>query len=801
MRVSLSWIRHLLAVPRLPLEGEALQERLTLRSTEIEAIESVAPNLAGVVVGRVLSCVPHPNADRLRLTTVDLGAAEPVPIVCGAANVAAGQTVAVATVGTTLSMKQPDGTMKSLTIKAAKLRGCDSHGMICAEDELGLGSSHDGILVLDAALVPGTPLATALGLGDQVLVIDNHGITHRPDLWGHWGWAHEIAALTGLPTPAVPDSAWSDTAGAWSVTLADRGCPVYCGALVSGVHNQASPAWLRDRLMACGIRPLGLLIDVTNYVMLELGEPMHAFDRRQLRGTRISVRAASDGERLTTLDGVERQLAAGDLLICDEQRPIALAGIMGGANSLIAADTDAVLLEAASFAPERIRRTRVRLGLTTDSSARFEKGLALEVAPAAILRAIAILQQCCPAAVVEQRFHAGATAGERRRIASDPALYGRYMGRALPSERQDELLARLGIVREGEAFTVPWWRRKDLHRAVDLVEELARSQGFEHIVPEVPRLPAATPTPNPLRNAEHRARAVLSAQGWDEVATYGFTADAWATLLAVDPARLIRLRNPLTAEWTVLRPSLIPTLAEAVGRNRKHFGAVRIYEIGKRYGSGLGHGATPDEELQLVALCAAAADQTPFYAARDAGLALLRGLGYDATLSAEARGVESDLPAWQPGRTATLLVGDMPVAWCGELAKPIRDQAQCPERTGLLVVALERLVREVATPKPRRFVPPSRFPAVAREFTWICPEALSFAALAESTRRAAKGLCRNVSLLTVYRGAPYAAGEKAVSLAVALQAEDRTMDEDELTAVQNRIASAVSASTGATLRA
>ena len=801
MRVSLSWISRLLGVERLPIATSELQQLLTLRTTEVESeIERTGPGLDGVVVGKVLTVGPHPNADRLRVTTVDIGGPEPLPIVCGAPNVAVGQTVAVATIGTTLTMTGPDGQAKPLTIKAGKLRGEPSHGMICAEDELGLGTGHDGILVLDGRHPAGLPLTTALGLGDEVFVIDNHGISNRPDLWGQVGWAREIAALTGRPAPVV-STAWTADPGPWRVEISDDGCTTYCGALVEGVANRPSPRWLQEALAACGVRPLGLLVDVTNFVMLELGEPMHAFDRRAIAGEHISVRSALPGETFTTLDGKAHTLAAGDLLIADGARALALAGIMGGDGSMVREDTTAIVLEAAIFRSERIRRTRIRLGITTDSSARFEKGLYPELAPAAIARAIALLRAECPDLRVVQRFHAGATAQGSRHIAYDHALYQRVIGQALPAERQDQLLGQLGIARDLAGYAIPWWRRKDLHVAVDLVEEIARSEGLGLIAAQVPRLPAQTPVPNPLRAAEHRARRLLSAHGWDEVATYGFASDAWTAALAWDEATTIRLRNPLSAEWTVLRASLVPGLAEAVGRNRRHLAQVALYEVGKRYGRGIGDGDTPDEDLQLVGLYAAAGDETPFYAARDAALAVLRGLGHDAEFVAEARGIAADHPELTFGRIGTLLIAGKPYAWCSELPAAIRARAGCPERVGVFTLALERLVRHAPTPRPVAFAPPSRFQAVEREFTWACPEALPYDTLAELTRSASRGLCTAVELITVYRGAPYAAGEKAVSLKVVLQAADRTLDEKELAAVSTGITRAIEAKTLARVRA
>jgi phenylalanyl-tRNA synthetase beta chain len=792
MRVSLNWIKRLLDRHELGLSVAQLHQQLTLRVAEFEGeLEVAGPALGGVVVGKVLTCAPHPNADKLRCTTVEAGGPAPLRIVCGAPNVAAGQTVAVATIGATLSMpgKEP-GTTQSITIKPAKLRGEPSEGMICAEDELGLGTGHDGILVLDGTLKPGTPLREALGLGDTVLVIENHAITHRPDLWGQLGWAREIAAICDLRPPQEPSVEWQPLGQDWSAEIRDDGCTAYAGAVVEGVSNAPSPSWMQDLLASVGVRPLGLLVDVTNYVMLELGEPMHAFDLRELAGNRVTVRAAAEGEEFTTLDGKQHRLAATDLVIADERRALALAGIMGGAGSAVRDDTTGVLLEAAIFRPERIRRTRKRVGIATDSSARFEKGLYPELAPAAIARACQLLVELCPGARVVRRFASGQLAGAARTIDFAPEQVRRLTGIDIPAAQQGHLLRRLGFAVEGARVTVPWWRRKDVSGPADLVEEVARTHGYHHIAPETPRLPAAAPAVNLLRATEHRARRQMSALGWDEVATYAFTSEAWAEALGWSSG-LIRLAHPLSSEQTVLRQSLLPNLVQAVAANRKHRERVAIYEVGKRYGDD-----QAGEEVQLAGACTAAGDQTPFYAARDAALALLRGLGYDARFAVRAE-PHAELAA---GRAADVLVGTLPVGICGELPKALRERAGCPERVGWFSVRLQHLVAQLGEPRPVAYRAPSRFPVVERQFTWDCPEELPFLALETPMRQAAGELCAGIALDSIYRGEQLAPGRKAVSMRILLQSGERTLEEQDLLKLQGRIIASVENRTPAKLR-
>ncbi|GDY12228.1 phenylalanine--tRNA ligase beta subunit [Planctomycetota bacterium] len=804
MRISLSWVRRLLGVERLPIPTPELQARLTLRTAEVEPdIQRIGPNLAGVVVGKVRTCAPHPAADRLRCTTVDLGDGTPVPIVCGAPNVAAGQTVAVATIGSTLTVPGKDGTPTTITIKAAKLRGEPSQGMICAEDELGLGPNHDGILVLPDHLTAGTPLAVALGLGDEVLIVENIAVTHRPDLWSMWGWSREIAALCGLPPPPALDLHWSDLgagpqAPSWSVELLDNDGRAYAGAVVEGVSNGESPAWLRNLLESVGVRPLGILVDVTNLVCWELGQPMHAFDRARLAGTTLQVRAALAGERLTTLDGKERPLTTADLVIADAAGPQALAGIMGGAAAAVSASTTAVVLESASFGPTQIRRCRQRHGLASDSSARFEKDLPVELLPAAIHRAVALLAELCPGSRVVQRFHAGALTGTDRRLAFDPAEPGRVLGIPLPAADATQYLESLGFIDVGGMVQVPWWRRRDVQRACDLVEEAARCHGYDRIVSAAPRLPAAVPPAHPLRTSAHQARRTLSALGWDEVATDAFTSAAWAGAMGWDATTRIDLAHPMSSAETILRAHPLPTLLEAIGRNRKHLDRVRLHEIATIYAAGTGTDPTPDERMVVAGCVAETGNETPFFAARDAALDLLAGLGFAA--QAVAGPTAAAIHGLVPSRTVTLHVAGLAVGVAGEVIADHRQRADCPERVGFFLVELERMVAARGAAPPVRLRMPSRFPAVDRDFTWECAEDLPFARLADATRGAAGDIAAGLDLVTIYRGPPYAEGRKAVSLRLTLQAADRTLTEAELERTQHLVTTAVAKATGAILR-
>ncbi|TVR44868.1 MAG: phenylalanine--tRNA ligase subunit beta [Planctomycetota bacterium] len=796
MRVSLKWIASLLGQASLGIGGEELADRLSRRVAEIDGVSAVGGQLDGVVVGRVLECQPHPDADRLRCCVVDIGAAESLPIVCGAANVAAGQAVAVAVVGTTLRMTKDDGSIHELTIKKGKLRGQPSHGMICAEDELGLGTDHSGIMVLSGDPQPGTPLAEALGMADEVLEIDNHNINHRPDLWGHIGWAREIAAVLDLPFTDPCQSDWQDEPCELDVEIETAACSTYCGAVVSGLRNQPSPAWMVQALEAVGSRSRGLLVDITNYVMLELGEPMHAFDRRAIAGSRLRVREARDGETMTTLDERQQQLRDGDVLISDANGPLALAGIMGGAGSMVRSDTDTIVLEAAIFAPDRIRRTRLRLGQGTESSSRFEKGLPPEIAPTAINRAIALLRQIQPQIDVRGRFHQGQLSCQRPALTMDEGLIRRLGGIDLEPQHQQQLLQRLGIMQQADgSYAVPWWRQKDLTIAEDLVEEVLRQHGYEHLIEEAPRMPVAVPQVLDERRLGSRLRQRLSACGWDEVQTYVFTDPRWIVPLAWPEAQVVRLVNAPASDQSIMRRSLLPLLLEAGARNHRFLTNFTIYELGRIYGQGIGPTASPDERSVLAGL-AVGGEDNPFYVARDAAIAALASLQHSASVVACAS-VPTGLV---PGRCADLLVDGLRIGEVGEVSAELRELVDLEAPAAYFSIDLLELCSACQTRPPLQFQAPTRFQQVRREFTWICPEELPFASVAAAMEKAAKQLSQGVELVTVYRGDPIPSGHKALSMRLLLAAQDRTLGEKDLNKVHQSVIQSVERQTAARLR-
>ncbi|HEX8298528.1 MAG TPA: phenylalanine--tRNA ligase subunit beta, partial [Rubricoccaceae bacterium] len=520
MLLSFDWISDYVDHSRT---ADEIAHLLTMSGLEVENVERTGPTFEGVVVGRVLDAQPHPGADRLRVCLIDLGAGDPVQIVCGAPNVATGQTVPVATVGTALTLpsRETPGETVEITIKKSKIRGETSEGMICAEDELGIGASHDGILVLYAdgpTSAPGTPFADYLDArgqrgGDAVL--DVNVTPNRPDATSHIGVARDVAALTGRPL-RLPDVEMPDASVPLGVrvTVEDaEGCPRYAALVVEGLTVGPSPAWLVARLAAVGVRSVSNVVDVTNYVLHETGQPLHAFDLDRLAGPEIVVRRSGAGETLETLDGARRDLPEGTLLICDASGPVAVAGVMGGASTEVTASTTRVLIESAVFDAPSVRRASKRLGLSTDASYRFERGVDETAQLRAAARAAALLAEVAGGTLAPGVADVVSRPATPRTTTLRLSRVERLLGVAVAEDEARRLLAAIGFetAGNGDSLTVsipPW--RPDVAREVDVVEEVARLVGLDRL-PAVASVPVAlAPTPEPpLFSLLDRARRRL----------------------------------------------------------------------------------------------------------------------------------------------------------------------------------------------------------------------------------------------------------------------------------------------------
>jgi phenylalanyl-tRNA synthetase beta chain len=759
MRVPLSWLREYVPI-EVPLDE--LAEKLSVAAAEVEGIERIGVtdgdgNLERFRVGRVLEAEKHPNADRLQLCRVDVGEGEPRQIVCGAWNFGPGATVAVALPGAVL----PGG----LELERREVRGEVSDGMILAEDEVELGPDHTGIMVLAEGPEPGTLLAEVLPLADEVLVLEPTG--NRPDLLAVYGVAREVAALFDVPLAAMPGG---QTPGhvperQVEVEVEDfQGCPRYIGRLFENVRIEPSPLWLKARLLAAGMRPISNVVDITNYVMLALGNPLHAFDFETLGGGKIVVRRAHTSETLRTLDGVERRLEPDDLLIADAERGIALAGIMGGEETEIGEGTTKVLLEAANFEPFTIFKTSERLRLRTEGSNRWEKGVDPYLAtPSAELATQLVLDLAGADWIAHTDAHAGLP--ERPVVRYRPERADAVIGLETPADDQYALLGRLGFDRDDGAVVVPTWRARDVTREIDVVEEIARFR-----LEGVPfTLPVRRAMFGSLTREQQLRRRVE-----DALVGLGF-AETYTPSLVADGETAWKLPEPIAVELTALRTSLLPSLVEAA-RHNVDAGAdgIALFEIARVY---LSNGELPDERLHLAAIA-------------EGGFARAKGVVealYEA-LKAEPRFERAEHSLLHPGKTARTSAGVL-----GELNPRV-----LAGEWGALELDLETLFAEAREPVTYEDV--ISYPAVRQDLAFVVPEEVEAGQLVDAAREAAGPELREVEIFDVYRGEQAGEGKKSIAFSVAFQSPERTLSDEDAAALRQKIADALAERFGAVLR-
>jgi len=764
MKIPVSWLREYVETPASTAD---IVGRLAISSLEIERVIDVGVadeggNLGHFVVGRVVSAEPHPNADRLQLCQVDVGNPEPQQIVCGAWNFGAGATVAVGLPGALLpGFPGP--------LEERPLRGQVSQGMILAEDEIGLGADHDGIMLLPDGLEPGTPLGDVLSLVDQVL--DAAPTMNRPDLLSMVGMAREVAALCDgelrLPDPDDPPVTQPEPV---EIRVDDfGGCPRYIGRVFRGVRIGPSPQWLRSRLHLAGMRSISNVVDVTNYVMHVWGSPLHAFDRSKLAGGRIVVRRAHEGETLRTLDGTERALLPSDLLITDGEKAVALAAIMGGLESEVTDDTAEVLLEAANFEPIGVLRTSERLALRTEGSNKWEKGVDPYAAePAAVLASRLLVDLTGAELTGSVDVHDGLP--ERPVVAFRPERASRLIGLEVAEEEQLAILTGLGFeVADDLQVTVPTWRARDVTREVDLVEEVARA-----VLERVPlTLPLRREVVGHLSAAQRFRRVVedvLVGAGFSEAYTWSLTAS--------DPRPdALRLPDPMSGEHAVLRTTLLEGLVATAQVNVDAGNeGIRLFELARVY---LPSGERLPEERWRVGGIAEGG--------WDAARAAVEALSEALHVPLDVR--RASLPHLHPGKGAETAAG-----WLGELHPALLDGSW-----GVFELDVEALM----APIPERILYDDviTYPANRQDIAVAVGEDVEVGALVAAAHEAAGGDLREVRAFDVYRGEQVGDGRKSVALHLVFQSPERTLTDDEVAVLRDRIVAGLGERFEAELRA
>ncbi len=601
MYVSLNWLREFVDLPK-NVDHSAIAELLTIRTAEVDRVIDKSKDLDGIVVGKVLEVSKHPDADKLWVVQAATGTTVTTQVVCGGVNLKKGMLVALALPGSRVLWHGQE----AAEIKVASVRGVESRGMICASEEIGLGECA-GKEIMDISNLkakPGTPLAKALGLDDVVFEFDNKSLTHRPDLWGHLGIAREIAAITGNAFKENKAKIKIPTSGKVPMVTVKNPelCPRYMAMIIKDVKVGESPDWLKKRLSAVGHSIINNIVDVTNYVMEEVGQPLHAFDLKNIEGG-IVVRAAKKGEKIVTLDGEEKQLDASALVIADGKKPLAIAGVMGGQHSGIAEYTVDILIESANFEPSSVRQTSLKTGLRTDSVQRFEKSLDPKLCKRALLRAAELILQLCP-----DSYMAGPYADVANfetyepEIDIDADIINQKIGVKIPTAEMKEILESLGFEVKNKTVKVPSYRATiDVDIEDDIVEEIARMHGYEKIPALLPDLPARVPDENVERKNEHELKEIFAhALSFNEVYNYSFYSEKTVQTFGLPEDKHLKLKNTLSEEQSRLRMTLMPNLLESLSEAAKYEDKPSLFELGRVYSAAAGK-FMPDEKQMLAA--------------------------------------------------------------------------------------------------------------------------------------------------------------------------------------------------------
>ena len=802
MKVPLNWLKDYVDVTLPPAE---LAEKLTMAGFEVSEIITTGGSWDNIIIGQITAVEPHPNADRLRLATVNLGT-EKETVVCGAPNLNTGDKIAFASVGARL-INPYNGEVEEL--KTAKIRGVASSGMICSEKELGISDSHEGIMVLAAEAVIGTPLADHMG--DTVLDIDV--TANRPDCLSVVGIAHEVAALSGQKMH-IPEISYKETDSPIdkqiTIEIADPDlCPRYSASLITGIKITESPAWLQERLIACDQRPINNIVDITNYVMLEYGQPLHSFDYDRLRKKKIIVRRAAEGETFFTLDEVERKLTHDMLTIADGEGTVAIAGVMGGLDSEVTESTTSILLEAASFKAASIHYTSHHLGLTSEASMRFERGISAGLTIPALKHATKLIAELGGGKVAKGIIDAYPGKKEPEPVTLTPEKVKRVMGMSVSRDRIVNALTSLGFECqvEGSRISVktPYWR-SDISQDVDLIEEVARIIGYDKIPTTMLDDPIPPQNPEPILSLKRKLRQCLVGHSFQEIMTYSLTGlEALSNLVPEHrpPEPLpLRVVKPLTADQEYLRPNLRANLLAALESNRRHEeGGIRLFELGKIYLPR--ENDLPDEPDVLCGIMSGprvekswlgSGGAFDFYDVKGVVEGLLDHL--DVAVSFE----KSNDEGLHPARQAAIVIEDkdmkVKLGVIGKLHPRVADAFELVGPVCLFEINVSALLPFAASHEMFQSIP--RFPSIIRDLALAVDADVTHQRILEIIK--SFSLISEVILFDVYAGKQVAAGKKSLAYRLVYQSPTHTLTDEEVNKVQEQILKRLTGELGATLR-
>jgi phenylalanyl-tRNA synthetase beta chain len=806
MKISYNWLKQFIKIDWKSDETAALLTDLGLEVEVVEKYQSVKGGLEGIVVGHVLTCVQHPNADRLKVTTVDLGDGTPVQIVCGASNVAAGQKVPVATIGSTLYDK--DG--NAFVIKKGKIRDEESHGMICAEDEIGLGTSHDGIMVLDANLKPGTSVAKVFKVeNDEIFEI---GLTpNRADAMSHLGTARDLRAgliqsgvNVELITPSVSNFRIDKRTLKIDVKVENgKLAPRYCGVTISGITVKPSPEWLQNRLKSIGLNPKNNIVDVTNYVLHELGQPLHAFDAAKING-KILVKTMPAGTKFTTLDDVERTLHEEDLMICDEKGPMCIAGVFGGKNSGVSESTTNIFLESAYFNPVSVRKTAKRHGLSTDASFRFERGIDPTITEFALKRAALLIQEVAGGEITSDVIDIYPKKIEDFPVFLNFAKTARLIGQELSKEIIKKILASLDIkvnsvTDAGLGLTIPAYR-VDVQREIDVIEEILRVYGYNNI--NFTKKLNATVS-NSARTEDYKLQNIVGNQlnslGFHEMMANSLTSPEYVALSAMlKEEHNVTMLNPLSADLSTMRQSLLFSGLEAISYNiNRRNSDLKLFEFGKSYHN-FDTGYEEQKHLTLFLSGDRNAENwtnaqkpTDFFLFKGYVDAILSRLGI-AKIKTEP--LKSDVFA----EGLRMSVGEETLVEFGTVKKSILKHFDIKQEVFYADFNWNVVLKIVST--KIKFVDIARYPEVRRDLALLVDESVSFDSIYAIARQSEKSLLKSVVLFDVYTGNNLPEGKKSYAVSFTIQDTSKTLTDEQIDKVMGKVQKNLTTELGAILR-
>lgn len=808
MKISYNWLKQFIS---LDWEVDKTSELLTDLGLEVEGVEtfeSVKGGLKGVVVGHVLECEKHPNADKLKVTKVDIGNDTTVQIVCGAPNVAAGQKVPVATIGTVLY----DDKGESWKIKKGKIRGEESFGMICAEDELGIGESHDGIMVLSDDLTPGTPCAELFEIeSDTVFEI---GLTpNRADAMSHYGVARDLRAgllqkelNLQLITPSVSSFHVNNRTYKIDVEVEDKDlAPRYCGVTIAGVKVGESPNWLKNRLKAIGLTPKNNIVDTTNYVLHELGQPLHAFDADKITGDKIIVKTLDAGTKFITLDEVERELSADDLMICDAEKPLCIAGVLGGMNSGVTEHTSKVFLESAYFNPVSVRRTAKRHAINTDASFRFERGIDINFTKYAMLRAALLIQEIAGGEVTADIVDLYPTKFEDFQVFLTYEKVNSLVGQEIPKETIKSILMSLeikinNVTETGIGLTIPSYR-VDVQREADVIEEILRVYGYNKIEINTKLNASVSPT---SRFEDYKLQNIIGnqlvAQGFYEIMSNSLTSAGYTALTeSLKEEHNVEMLNPLSADLGVMRQSLLFNGLEAVSYNiNRRKADLKLFEFGKTYHN-YENGRVENKRMSVFVSGNKNAEnwlnpiqKGDFFYTKGIVEAILERLGIT---NLKASPIKTDI--FSEGLSLSL--GKLKLVEFGLVKKPILKHFDIKQEVLYAEFNWDKVL-EAATYNKLKFTDIPKYPEVKRDLALLIDNNITFKEIYNIAQQSERNRLKNVNLFDVYQGDKLPEGKKSYAVSFTIQDNEKTLKDKEIDKIMSKLQSSFEKQLGAELR-